>query len=85
MTKVPQEILEKQPGYMRRSTDADGLKIHWPIIAWVLGMIVTALVSYNATSSSYDRRISVLEQQYQQMSNDIREIKVNVDYLVKRP
>lgn len=63
--------------------DGNG-KIHWQVVAWVLGVIVSGLVTYNSTASSYDRRISVLEDQYKRVTQDLADIKADVKFLVQR-
>ena len=59
-------------------------KVHWQVVAWVLGVVVSGLMTYNATASSYDRRISVLEEQQRRVSQDIAEMKADLRYLVMR-
>ena len=59
-------------------------KVHWQVVAWVLGVVVSGLMTYNATASSYDRRLSVLEEQYRRVSQDISEMKADLRYLVMR-
>lgn len=79
------EIQAMQPDpQRRRQSDDGGMRIHWPIIAWVLGLIVSAFASYNLTSASYDKRISVLEEKVGTMSQDVRDIKADVRTLLTR-
>ena len=59
-------------------------KVHWQVVAWVLGVVVSALMTYNATASSYDRRLSVLEEQQRRVSQDMAEIKADVKFLIQR-
>ena len=59
-------------------------KVHWQVVAWVLGVVVSGLMTYNATASSYDRRLSVLEEQYRRVSQDISEMKADLRFLVQR-
>ena len=59
-------------------------KVHWQVVAWVLGVVVSALMTYNTTASSYDRRLSVLEDQYRRVTQDMAEIKADVKFLIQR-
>jgi len=47
--------------------------IRWQVVAWVLGVVVTGLMTYNATAASYDRRISVLESQREEVDRRFEE------------
>lgn len=37
--------------------------VRWHAVAWFLGIVVSVLVTYNATSATFDKRITVLESQ----------------------
>lgn len=78
-TLVPDEFPSRWP-----PKESNG-RAPWPFVAWLLAIVVSALLTYNATSSSYDKRITVLENQYQRVTQDIAEIKSDVKLLLKRP
>lgn len=77
-------------------TDTDDVmlngRVKWNVVAWFLGVVVSALVTYSATQSNYESRISVLESQQRMiadqqraLSADVNEIRNDVKTLLRRP
>lgn len=63
----------------------------WPVVSWVLGIVLTAFTTYMITAAaSSDRvatltsRVSVLESQSQQIGRDISEIKADLRALLRQ-
>jgi peptidoglycan hydrolase CwlO-like protein len=68
-------VQESQPEYF------DGRRVTWGAVAWLLTIVVTALLTYGATTSSYDRRISVLESQQHDNDRRSERIEAKIDKL----
>lgn len=70
-------------------TDQDGAPfdskaIRWNVVAWFLGVIVTALVTYNSTANGFDKRLSVLESQRADNERRMQRIEEKLDLLLDR-
>ena len=60
--------------------DDGQLKVRWDVIATVVAWLVGGLLAYG----SLDARIRVLEDRYDRIQSDVREIKADVKVLLQR-
>lgn len=65
-------------------TQFDGRGIKWQAVAWVLGIVVSILVTYNTTANGFDKRLSVLESQRNDLERRLVRIEEKLDRLVYR-
>lgn len=62
-------------------TETNGrFKVSWTQVVVLVGWLVTALMAYGAV----DSRVKVLEDRYDRLFQDVKDIKSDVRYLVER-
>lgn len=66
------------------SVDVDRLRFSWSVVAWLLGVIVTALLTYGATTNTVNARVSVLESQQEIGEKRLERIEDKLDRLLQR-
>lgn len=59
------------------------LRIRWQAVAWVLGVIISALMTYNATANSMNARVAVLESQMDSMKYQMAHINDKLDRIIE--
>lgn len=59
-----------------------GLQIRWQVVAWVLGVVVSVLMTYNATANNMNARVSVLESQMTELQRQLQHVNDKLDRLV---
>lgn len=62
----------------------DGKGVRWQAVAWFLGVIVTALITYNTTANGFDKRLSVLESQRRDGERRLQRIENKLDILLDK-
>ncbi|MGH8187393.1 MAG: hypothetical protein ACREUC_12600 [Steroidobacteraceae bacterium] len=60
-------------------TNGNGVKVSWGVVQTIAAWVVSALVAWGVVQA----RIAVLEDRYDRMSEDVREIKQDVKILLK--
>lgn len=60
--------------------NGSSFKVRWDVIATVTAWLIGGLLAYG----SLDARIKVLEDRYDRLTSDIREIKADVKVLLQR-
>lgn len=63
--------------------ESNAPKVRWQVVAWLLGVVVTALMTYNATANSMNARVAVLESQMYDMKYQIVRMNDKLDRLIE--
>lgn len=69
--------------YRRRHSDQPG-RIRWQVVAWVLGIAISALSTYNATANTMNARVAVLESRMNSLEYQIERMNNKLDRLLER-
>lgn len=62
----------------------DRVRFSWTVVAWFLGVIVTALLTYGATTNTVNARVSVLESKQDAGEKRLERIEEKLDRLLER-
>lgn len=62
----------------------DRVRFSWTVVAWLLGVIVTALLTYGATTNTVNARVSVLESKQEAGEKRLERIEQKLDRLLER-
>lgn len=65
---------QRQGDRREESLDLSRTRVPWPVVAWLLAVIVGCLVSYTAAANTFNARVVVLETQ--QKNTDARLVEI---------
>lgn len=63
-------------------SDDRPIRVRWQAVAWVLGVLVTGLMTYNATANTMNARVAVLESQVNDMRYQLGRVNDKLDRLL---